>query len=94
MKGTLMASGSLPSKYNEFKDKHGMTQREWKEDIKKLKSVQKELHDYFIEYIKSRRGGKLSDQSEKVFSGSFWSSFCTTWCTYHCSMSFDSQHCC
>ena len=46
---------------------------EKKEDIKKLKSVQKELHDYFIEYIKSRRGGKLSDQSEKVFSGSFWS---------------------
>ena len=46
---------------------------EKKEDIKKLKSVQKELHDYFIEYIKSRRGRKLSDQSEKVFSGSFWS---------------------
>ncbi len=32
---------------------------EKKEDIKKLKNVQNELHNYFIEYVKSRRGGKL-----------------------------------
>tara|TARA_B100000287_G_scaffold246028_1_gene231306 strand:- start:256 stop:1056 length:801 start_codon:yes stop_codon:yes gene_type:complete len=46
---------------------------EKKEDVKKLKSVQKELHEYFIEYIKTRRGGKLKEDNQKIFSGLFWS---------------------
>ena len=46
---------------------------EKKEDIKKLKNVQNELHNYFIEYVKSRRGGKLVEENDDIFTGTFWS---------------------
>tara|TARA_B100000965_G_scaffold381554_1_gene379093 strand:- start:860 stop:1660 length:801 start_codon:yes stop_codon:yes gene_type:complete len=46
---------------------------EKKDDIKKLKNVQNELHNYFIEYVKSRRGSKLLEENDDIFTGTFWS---------------------
>ena len=46
---------------------------EKKSDIEKLKSIQTELHNYFIDYVKSRRGSKIKKNEEDVFTGEFWS---------------------
>ena len=44
-----------------------------KDDIKRLKDIQKELHNQFISFVKSRRGSKISDQNKDLFTGAFWS---------------------
>ena len=44
-----------------------------KDDIKKLKTIQKELHSQFISFVKSRRGDKIKDENKEVFTGAFWS---------------------
>ena len=44
-----------------------------KDDIKRLKSIQKELHSQFITFVKSRRGSKISVENKEVFTGAFWS---------------------
>ena len=44
-----------------------------KDDIKKLKIIQKELHSQFISFVKSRRGSKIKDDNKEVFTGAFWS---------------------
>ena len=44
-----------------------------KDDIKRLKDIQKELHNQFISFVKSRRGSKISDKNKDLFSGAFWS---------------------
>ena len=44
-----------------------------KDDIKKLKNIQKELHLQFIGFVKSRRGDKIKDENKEVFTGAFWS---------------------
>ena len=44
-----------------------------KDDIKKLKNIQKELHNQFISFVKTRRGSKISDKNKDLFSGAFWS---------------------
>ncbi len=41
------------------------------EDIDYLKGLQQEIHEVFIEMVKSRRGDVLSDDPE-IFSGKFW----------------------
>nr|WP_246476270.1 S49 family peptidase [Roseibium litorale] len=41
------------------------------DDISYLKGLQQEIHDIFIEMVKSRRGDVLSG-GEDVFSGKFW----------------------
>ncbi len=46
---------------------------EKKEDIKKLRNVQNELHNQFIEFVQSRRGSKLDLDNKEIFSGNFWS---------------------
>ena len=43
------------------------------QDIKKLRTIQDELHNQFIDFVKLRRGSKISDDSKEIFSGSFWS---------------------
>ena len=43
------------------------------DDIKRLKDIQKELHNQFISFVKSRRGSKISDKNKDLFSGAFWS---------------------
>ena len=46
---------------------------EKKDDIRRLKSIQLSLHNHFISFIKSRRGKKLDDSNDDLFSGMFWS---------------------
>lgn len=47
-------------------------QPEKKEDVAHLKSIQKELHENFIDLVKRRRGAKLADDGD-LFTGMFWS---------------------
>jgi signal peptide peptidase SppA len=44
---------------------------EKKEDIDRLKALQLEVHDTFIDLVKERRGTKLSDDPD-LFTGLFW----------------------
>ncbi|RFC68996.1 MULTISPECIES: S49 family peptidase [Mesorhizobium] len=45
---------------------------ERKEDVERLKELQLEVHDTFIDMVKERRGAKLKDDGE-LFTGLFWS---------------------
>mgnify|MGYP003645134800 CR=1 FL=1 len=47
-------------------------QPEKPEDVAHLKALQLEVHDTFIDLVKSRRGGKLKED-DQMFSGLFWS---------------------
>jgi serine protease SohB len=42
------------------------------EDVKRLKSLQEEIHRSFIELVKSRRAGKLNGPEKDLFSGEYW----------------------
>jgi len=42
------------------------------EDVKRLKSAQKEIHAMFIALVKERRGKKLKAPDKTLFSGEFW----------------------
>ena len=42
------------------------------EDVKRLKAIQKEIHELFIALVKERRGGKLNGTDKTLFSGEFW----------------------
>jgi signal peptide peptidase SppA len=44
---------------------------EKKEDIERLKALQLEVHETFIEIVKERRGKKLADDPD-LFTGLFW----------------------
>ncbi|GLS31096.1 peptidase S49 [Mesorhizobium albiziae] len=44
---------------------------EKKEDVERLKALQLEVHDTFIDLVKERRGTKLSDDPD-LFTGLFW----------------------
>lgn len=44
-----------------------------KADIEHLKALQQALHGEFISYVKSRRGARLIEDDELLFSGAFWS---------------------
>ena len=44
-----------------------------KKDIEKLKNLQKQIHQNFIDWVTSRRKKKLNQKNlKKIFSGSFW----------------------
>ena len=46
---------------------------EKKEDIERLKTIQEQIHENFISYVKNRRGLKLNEnQQNDIFSGLFW----------------------
>ncbi|MEJ6781178.1 S49 family peptidase [Aminobacter sp. Piv2-1] len=47
-------------------------QPEKKEDVDRLKKLQVEVHETFIELVKERRGAKLKDDPD-LFTGLFWS---------------------
>ncbi len=47
-------------------------QPEKQEDIDYLKSIQFEIHDLFIDHVKSRRADVIINNEEEVFSGRFW----------------------
>ena len=41
-------------------------------DVKLIKQLQKQIHDHFIDYVKSRRKGKLTQDDDFLFNGEFW----------------------
>lgn len=43
-----------------------------KEDLKIIKDLQKQVYEHFVEYVKTRRVGKLTQQDEILFNGEFW----------------------
>src|SRR5271167_4950799 len=42
------------------------------DDVARLKSLQREIHDDFIALVKSRRGDKLNGPENELFSGEYW----------------------
>jgi len=48
-------------------------QPEKPDDVARLKAIQEEVHDHFIEIVKTRRGDILARDAANVFSGEFWS---------------------
>src|SRR5215510_9327211 len=42
------------------------------DDVKRIKAVQKDIHEHFIGLVKARRGGKLNGSDKALFSGEFW----------------------
>lgn len=46
-------------------------QPEKEEDVERLKTLQLEIHDTFIDMVKARRGAKLADDPD-LFTGMFW----------------------
>ena len=47
-------------------------QPEKPEDVKRIKAIQKDIHDHFIALVKARRGAKLHGAEKTLFSGEFW----------------------
>jgi len=43
------------------------------EDVERLKSVQREIHEGFIELVKRSRGARLIGPEKTLFSGEYWS---------------------
>ena len=41
-------------------------------DVAHLSDLQSDIHEQFIEYVKTRRGTRLSGDDKDVFSGKFW----------------------
>jgi signal peptide peptidase SppA len=48
-------------------------QPEKPEDIERLKSLQRDVHEDFKALVRSRRNGKLQGEEAELFSGAFWS---------------------
>jgi len=42
------------------------------DDVVRLKGLQRRIHDIFVDLVRTRRGGKLNDSYEDLFSGAFW----------------------
>ncbi|TMJ42652.1 MAG: hypothetical protein E6G89_03315 [Alphaproteobacteria bacterium] len=43
------------------------------EDVERLKSLQRDVHEDFKRLVRSRRDGKLRGEDSELFSGAFWS---------------------
>jgi signal peptide peptidase SppA len=43
------------------------------EDVERLKALQKEIHQGFIDLVKQSRGGRLQGPEKTLFSGEYWS---------------------
>jgi len=43
-----------------------------KDDLKIIKNLQKQVYEHFVDYVKSRRVGKLTQQDDILFNGEFW----------------------
>ena len=41
-------------------------------EVAKLHAIQRDIHEGFIELVKSRRGGKLDSRETALFSGEYW----------------------
>jgi serine protease SohB len=42
------------------------------DEVEKLHAIQRDIHQGFIELVKSRRGGKLDSRETALFSGEYW----------------------
>lgn len=42
------------------------------DDVIRLKGLQLKIHDVFVDLVRSRRGEKLNDSYDDLFSGAFW----------------------
>ncbi|MXQ12971.1 S49 family peptidase [Microvirga makkahensis] len=42
------------------------------EDVARLKGLQAKIHEVFVDLVKTRRGERLNDSYEDLFSGAFW----------------------
>jgi ClpP class serine protease len=42
------------------------------DDVKRLKALQKDIHQHFIALVKERRGKRLKGNDKTLFSGEFW----------------------
>jgi serine protease SohB len=47
-------------------------QPEKPEDVKRIKAIQKDIHEHFIALVKERRTAKLKSNEKTLFSGEFW----------------------
>ena len=47
-------------------------QPEKEEDVNRLLNLQGEVHTYFKDLVKGRRGEKLAGEEDELFSGAFW----------------------
>lgn len=41
-------------------------------DVKRLKTLQGQMHDIFKDWVRERRGDRLSDDEKAIFEGQFW----------------------
>ena len=46
---------------------------EKKEDVERIKTLELDIHQVFIDWVKSRRAGKLKATDDELFTGEFWS---------------------
>lgn len=46
---------------------------EKQEDIERIKTMESDIHQVFIDWVKSRRAGKLKLADDELFTGEFWS---------------------
>jgi len=47
-------------------------QEENPEDVARIKAIQADIHEHFIELVKKRRGARLKGDDKTLFSGEFW----------------------
>jgi ClpP class serine protease len=43
------------------------------EDVERIKALEGDIHQVFIDWVKSRRGSKLAAPDDQLFTGEFWS---------------------
>ena len=43
------------------------------EDVERIKQMELDVHQVFIDWVKSRRTGKLKAPDDQLFTGEFWS---------------------
>jgi signal peptide peptidase SppA len=42
-------------------------------DVKRIKAIQQDVHEAFIDLVKERRGARIKKPDKEMFSGEFWS---------------------
>ncbi|RYE07732.1 MAG: S49 family peptidase [Hyphomicrobiales bacterium] len=43
------------------------------EDVERIKTLESDIHQVFIDWVKSRRAGKFTAPDDELFTGEFWS---------------------
>lgn len=42
------------------------------EDVERIKRMELDIHDVFIDYVKTRRGSRITAPDDEVYTGEFW----------------------